>query len=199
MANKLDRDRGNGLHVLLVEDNEHMRALLRTVLNAMGIRRIIEFTEGSEALQKFAALKPDFIVTDLSMAPMDGIHFTRAIRRLPDPSLCVVPIIMVTGHTERRRVEAARDAGVNEILAKPIAAAGLFHRVEEIVYRPRAFVRSPEYHGPCRRRQDKPGYTGPWRREGDSEQRNVVVDTEHAEHLKEMTPDVNASAPAAAE
>ena len=197
MTNKLDRDRGNGLHVLLVEDNEHMRALLRTGLNAMGIRRIIEFTEGGEALKKFAALKPDFIVTDLSMAPMDGIHFTRAIRRLPDQALCVVPIIMVTGHTERSRVEAARDAGVNEILAKPIAAAGLFHRVEEIVYRPRPFVRSPEYHGPCRRRKDAPDYVGPWRREGDTEHRNVAVDTSHADNLKEMKPEINA--PAAAE
>ena len=192
MAKKLDRA-SNGLHVLVIEDNEHMRTLLRTILNAMGIRRIIEFDEGSTALHKFAALKPDFIVTDLSMAPMDGLHFTRAIRRLPDQSLCVVPIIMVTGHTERSRVEAARDAGVNEILAKPIAAAGLFHRVEEIVYRPRPFVRSPNYCGPCRRRRDDPDFIGPWRREADAERRKVAVDTAPAEHLKEMTAEINES------
>jgi CheY-like chemotaxis protein len=203
MATKLERSRGNELHVIVVEDNEHMRVLLRTVLNAMGIRRIIEFEEGSEALKKFAALKPDFVLTDLSMAPMDGLHFTRAIRQMPEQSLCVTPIIMVTGHTERRRVEAARDAGVNEILAKPITPAGLFSRVEEIVYRPRPFVRSPNYCGPCRRRQDKPDYVGPWRRESDTDLRDMsseatVTPTEGAgEAVKERGPEINEPAAAA--
>ena len=153
--------------LLLVEDNEHMRALLRTLLKAMGIRRIVECTEGSEALRQLPTVKPDFILTDFSMAPMDGLYFTRAIRRLPDESECVIPVIMVTGHTERRRIEAARDAGVSEILAKPVTAAALFQRIEEIVLRPRPFVRSPEYCGPCRRRQAKPDYAGPWRRATD--------------------------------
>lgn len=146
-----------------------MRALLRTLLNAMGIRRIVECLEGADALKQLPLVKPDFILTDLSMAPMDGIHFTRAVRYLPDESECVIPIIMVTGHTERRRIEAARDAGVTEILAKPITAAGLFQRIEEIVLRPRPFVRSPEYCGPCRRRQSKADYAGPWRRKTDAQ------------------------------
>jgi DNA-binding response OmpR family regulator len=95
---------------------------------------------------------------------MNGIDFTRAVRELPDKSDCVVPIIMVTGYTERHRVEQARDAGINEILAKPVTPAALFQRIEEIVLRPRAFVRAPNYSGPCRRRRENPEYVGPWRR-----------------------------------
>ena len=52
-----------------------------------------------------------------------------------------MPIIMITGHTEKHQVEAARDAGVTEFLAKPITAQSLFSRIAEIVERPRAFVR----------------------------------------------------------
>ena len=63
-----------------------------------------------------------------------------------------IPIIMVTGHTERHRVEAARDAGVTEILAKPITAQNLFSRIGEIVDHPRPFVKSVDYFGPDRRR-----------------------------------------------
>jgi two-component system chemotaxis response regulator CheY len=167
---------GSGdLCVLLVEDNEHMRALLRTLLKAMGIRRIVECTEGSEALRQISVVKPDFILTDYSMTPMDGLYFTRAIRRLEDESECVVPVIMVTGHTERRRIQAARDAGVTEILAKPVTAAALYHRIEEIVLRPRPFVRSPEYCGPCRRRHAKPDYAGPWRRATDEGMGDTVA------------------------
>ena len=72
------------LCALIVEDNEHMRILLRTVLNAFGIRDIAECTDGSEALKKVAAQKPDFVLADFSMAPMDGIDFVKAVRSLPN-------------------------------------------------------------------------------------------------------------------
>jgi CheY-like chemotaxis protein len=165
---------------MIVEDNDHMRTLLRTLLKAMGIRRIVEFHEGAEALAELGNVKPDFIVTDLSMAPMDGLQFTRSLRHLPDESQCVIPIIMVTGHTERRRVEVARDVGVTEILAKPVTAAGLFHRIDEIVNRPRPFVRTSDYAGPCRRRRRDPDYLGPWRRSSDTENGDTVAVDEMA-------------------
>jgi two-component system chemotaxis response regulator CheY len=162
------------LCVLLVEDNEHMRMLLRTLLTAMGIRKLHEYSGGAEALAELSRHKPDFILTDLSMAPMDGLAFTRAVRRNSNKAVSLLPIVMVTGHTERRRIEAARDAGITEILAKPITASGLFQRIEEIVLRPRPFVGSANYVGPCRRRHANPDHTGPWRRQDDLE--TVAVD-----------------------
>lgn len=189
MKNRVNPSGSGELCVLLVEDNEHMRALLRTLLKAMGIRRIVECIEGSEALQQLSTVKPDFILTDFSMVPMDGLQFTRTVRQLPDESECVIPIIMVTGHTERRRIEAARDAGVSEILAKPVTAAALYQRIEEIVLRPRPFVRSPEYCGPCRRRQSKSDYTGPWRRATDAGMADTVaVDDQQSVPPETKTP-----------
>jgi two-component system chemotaxis response regulator CheY len=164
------------LAVLVVEDNEHMRVLLRTLLLAMGVRRIHEYEDGGEALGEISQHAPDFILTDLSMAPMDGLEFTRAVRRSSDSVVSFLPIIMVTGHTERRRIEAASDAGVTELLAKPITAAGLFQRIEEIVHRPRPFVRSANYIGPCRRRRANPDHTGPWRRRDDVDAETVALD-----------------------
>lgn len=152
-----------------------MRTLLRTLLKAIGIRHIFEYADGAEALTKIRQTQPDFILTDLSMAPMDGLEFTRKVRQSPDDTQCVVPIIMVTGHTERGRIWAARDAGVTEILAKPITAVGLYHRIDEIVHRPRPFVKSPGYRGPCRRRKRDPDYVGPWRRAADAEIKDTVA------------------------
>jgi DNA-binding response OmpR family regulator len=80
---------------------------------------------------------------------------------------------MITGHTEKHHVEAARDAGVTELLAKPITAANLFARIAEIVERPRAFVRCGHYFGPDRRRTRTEGYKGPWRRAEDMEYMEV--------------------------
>jgi len=156
------------LRALVVEDNEHMRLLLRTLLQAMDVRRVTERRDGASALADLEMHKPDFILSDLSMAPMDGIEFTRKLRSGSE-AIRLTPIIMVTGHTERRRVEMARDAGVNEILAKPITVAGMYQRIEEIILRPRAYVRSTSYFGPDRRRHAQPGFTGPFRRKSDSE------------------------------
>jgi two-component system chemotaxis response regulator CheY len=156
------------LRALVVEDNAHMRILLRSLLHAFGIRQVYECDEGDDAFSELCARKPDFVLTDLSMTPMDGIEFTRRIRTHPSSPNMYVPIIMVTGHTERLRVEAARDAGVTELLAKPITAANLMSRLTEIVERPRPFVKCDTYFGPDRRRRRTQDYAGPWRRSEDS-------------------------------
>ncbi len=155
------------LQILVVEDNQHMRSLLRSLLNSIGIRVVYEATNGASALDVLREKSCDLILSDLAMKPMDGIDFTRDVRQSPRSANPFVPIIMVTGHTERNKVEAARDAGVTEFIAKPITAQSLFARIAEIVERPRAFVRCKTYFGPDRRRKAQEDYAGPWRRHGD--------------------------------
>jgi CheY-like chemotaxis protein len=155
------------LKVLIVEDNQHMRSLLRTLLNAINIREIADANNGVTALTAMREKKFDLILTDLVMKPMDGLEFTRAVRTADSSPNPFIPIIMLTGHTEKHRVEAARDAGVTEFLAKPITATSLFSRLAEVVERPRAFVRCEGYFGPDRRRKTLDSYAGPWRRHDD--------------------------------
>jgi two-component system, chemotaxis family, chemotaxis protein CheY len=155
------------LKALVVEDNNHMRTLLRSLLNALGIKSVYEAADGGSAFNELRDRRPDFVLTDLSMKPMDGIEFTKLVRTATDSPNPYVPIVMVTGHTERNKIETARDAGVTEILAKPITAQNLFMRVAEIIERPRAFVRCASYFGPDRRRRRLDAYPGPWRRHED--------------------------------
>ena len=155
------------LKALIVEDNAHMRALLRALLNSVGIKDIAEASHGGNALQMLRERKSDLVLSDLAMKPMDGLEFTRQVRNSEASPNPFVPIIMITGHTEKHRVEAARDAGVTEFLAKPITAANLFARIAEIVERPRAFVRCEGYFGADRRRRAVEDYAGPWRRADD--------------------------------
>jgi len=155
------------LRALVIEDNNHMRTLLRSLMHALGIKQVIECTDGAAGYAELREKKPDFVLTDLSMKPVDGIEFTKMVRMGKDSPNPYVPIIMVTGHTERARVEAARDAGVTEFLAKPITVQNLLLRIAEIVERPRPFVRCNDYFGPDRRRRRDADYTGPWRRQDD--------------------------------
>jgi two-component system, chemotaxis family, chemotaxis protein CheY len=157
------------LKALIVEDNQHMRTLLRALLNALGITAVFEATNGEDAFTLLREKQPDIILSDLSMSPVDGLAFVREVRLSKTSPNPFIPIILVTGHTERHRIEAARDAGVTEVLAKPVTAGSLFQRIGEIVDRPRPFVRAPDYFGPDRRRHTPEDYAGPFRRRDDFE------------------------------
>lgn len=155
------------LKILLVDDNQHMRVLLIEILRAIGVRHIYEAMDGAEALSIMRQTAIDVVFTDLSMSGLDGIDFVNLLRKSPDSPNPFAPIVMITGHSTQRRVYEARDAGVNEILTKPITARGVIHRLTLLIENPRPFVRTEDYFGPDRRRRDDPRYKGPWRRAED--------------------------------
>ena len=138
-----------------VDDNEHMRNLLRAMLFAFGFKSVQSEEDGRAALSAMHILKPDIVVTDYSMHPVDGIEFVKGVRALNSP-MAWTPVIMVTGHKERHYVERARDAGVTELLSKPVTARDLFLRIKEVIERPRPFIKAPSFLGPDRRRRKMP-------------------------------------------
>jgi len=155
------------LKILLVDDNPHMRTLLTEILRAIGVHYIHEAGDGAEALQLMRTHEIDIVMTDLAMEPLDGIDFMRLLRQSPDSPNQMCPVIMITGHSTLRRVGEARDAGVNEFLAKPITARGIIDRMGRIVDSARPFIRTDDYFGPDRRRRADPKHVGPWRRADD--------------------------------
>lgn len=144
----------NNISFLIVEDNEFMRSIIRQVLFALGARDVREASDGSAALVRLQVFKPDIILLDWEMAPLDGVEFTKIVRTSPDSVNPFVPIIMISGYGEYWRLSAARNAGVTEFLVKPISAKGLFSRIRAVIERPRPFVRVGHYFGPDRRRKD---------------------------------------------
>lgn len=155
------------LKVLLVDDNQHMKTLLTEILRAIGVRHVLSASDGSEALDLMRRHDIDIMFSDLSMQPMDGIDFVRLLRNSSDSPNPMAPVVMITGHSTRARVEEARDVGVNEFLAKPITARTVLDRIQRVVEKPRPFIRCEDYFGPDRRRRDDPSYAGPRRRETD--------------------------------
>jgi CheY-like chemotaxis protein len=142
--------------------------LLSEILRAIGVTRIYEANDGAEGLQMMRDHDVDIVMTDLSMQPLDGIDFVRLLRNSPDSPNKMAPVIMVTGHSTLARVHEARDAGVNEFLAKPLTARGVIERLHQAIEHPRPFVRCEDYFGPDRRRRNDPNFKGPWRRATDT-------------------------------
>jgi signal transduction histidine kinase/CheY-like chemotaxis protein len=111
-----------GVSVLLVEDNEMNMEIAEFILEELGMK-ITEAWNGQEAVQIFEESKPgdfDVILMDMMMPVMNGEEATRAIRALSRKDAGTIPIIAATANAFAEDVEAAKAAGMNDHLAKPI-------------------------------------------------------------------------------
>ena len=130
----------NSLRFLVVDDNAHMRRILRTLLHGFGAREVYEAEDGASGLEAFNHFVPDIVITDWAMPIFDGLELTQMIRQPGGNANPYVPIIMMTGHSEKRRVTAARDAGITEFLAKPVSAKGLYERINSVIVNSWSFI-----------------------------------------------------------
>lgn len=103
--------------VLVVEDHEDTRFLLRYLLTARGFE-VEEVKDGVEAVDAAVRLRPGLILMDGSLPRLDGFSATRRMRELI--ALRDVPIIFLSGHAEPAAQAMALDAGCNDYLIKPL-------------------------------------------------------------------------------
>lgn len=136
------------ISVLIVEDNQYMRKVVRNILVNIGVKRIHEASDGIAGLEAIRMFAPDLVLLDWEMPLLNGAELVKIVRSpgvFPMPD---VPIIMLTGHVERWRVIEATRLGVNEFLAKPVSGKTLLDRITAILMQPRAMVRLGDYYGP---------------------------------------------------
>jgi two-component system, chemotaxis family, chemotaxis protein CheY len=136
------------LCVLVVDDNQYMRKMIRNLLVNCGIKDIYEAADGIAALDSIRTVVPDVVILDWEMPLLSGPELVRIVRSpgvFPMPD---VPIIMLTGHCERWRVVEAVRLGVNEFLTKPVSAKALYDRLISITTQPRPAVQLGDYYGP---------------------------------------------------
>jgi two-component system, chemotaxis family, chemotaxis protein CheY len=174
------------LSVLIIDDQPFFRSLLTEVLRALGISQIFAAVDGVTGLAAFDEHRPDIVITDWIMPQVDGLEFTRRVRRHREEARRFVPIILVTANSDRNTIELARSHGVDEFLLKPISAKAILDRLSEVIEKPRSFVATPTYMGPCRRRFSKPGFRGPYRRLNDPIEVDDGVDSVQVSLLSVM-------------
>jgi two-component system, chemotaxis family, chemotaxis protein CheY len=136
------------IEILLVEDNQYMRKVIRNILVNLGVKTIHEACDGIAGLEAIRMFAPDIVLLDWEMPLVNGAELVRIVRTpgvFPVPD---VPIIMLTGHVERWRVVEATRLGVHEFLAKPVSGKALLDRMLSIITNPRQMVRLGDYYGP---------------------------------------------------
>lgn len=164
------------INVLLLDNDAKIIDLMTNVMKALGFESLHTARDGFEGVTILRKHMMDLIITDWDLQPMrneptqdgkeaiaksemetvpnNGAAFVRSLRRSRHSPNPFVPVIMLTGPTLPDNIRYARDAGVNEILMKPIVAEDLCARIIEIIEHPRNFITSDGYKGPCRRRRN---------------------------------------------
>ncbi|MFP4098928.1 MAG: response regulator [Alphaproteobacteria bacterium] len=170
--------------ILLIEDNKAMLELVKAILQSFGVGRVITALDGESGFRAFCTHNPDLVIADWLMAPCDGLELSRRIRNHYSSPNRFVPIILMTGFSEKRRVISARDEGVTEFLVKPFNTRDLYRRLYKVIEAPRQFVESESFFGPDRRRRRADVYDGPLRREEDPDDKQKYSNSD-----KNVLPD----------
>ena len=116
--------------ILVVEDQEDNRRILRDLLTAQGFD-LVEAHDGSSAHGIAAAEKPDLILMDIQLPGLDGYEATRRIKA--DPDLAAIPIIVVTSYALSGDEAKARAAGCDDYVAKPYSPRQLLAKIRQYV------------------------------------------------------------------
>jgi two-component system chemotaxis response regulator CheY len=123
-----DQQRGDDMHVLIVDDSTTMRMILKAHLKKLGFE-VTEAINGRDALVRLKAMATaDLVMVDWNMPEMDGLAFVRAVRT--QEGYAELPLMMVTTNTDREHVEQALEAGANEYIMKPFTGDMIREKLE---------------------------------------------------------------------
>ena len=166
----------SGISVLSVDGNDFLRDILRQLLRAFGIRSFLEAKNGEDAFRQLKFTQPDIVFCDWEMDAINGHGFVRKVRTATDSPCPYIPIVVLTGHTEVQHIVAARDAGANGYLAKPVTPLLLYDRICRLIESDCRFVQCDAYSGPDRRKSSSREYPGVDRRIIDRSELNLGWD-----------------------
>lgn len=148
---------------VIIDNHPQIIALVRAILHSFGSRELYDANDGAAGLHLIQQYEPDIVITDWAMKPMSGIQMVKTMRHHENQTIRFMPVIMLTGYSERGRIVAARDSGINEYLLKPVSPKSLYSRIRAIIEQPRRYVKAGEYFGPDRRRGEH-DFDGPDKR-----------------------------------
>ncbi len=192
MLNKDKVDPGHDrLSIMVVEDNEYMLDILVNSLKRMGFTRVTKCKNGKEAVEYLkltgkgfgtAVDAIDIVISDFIMSPVSGVHLLQWLRDDKASPSRFMPFIMLSGAADRVNVEASRDHGVNDFMAKPFSVENIYKVLQRIIDAPRQFVTTQTYFGPDRRRSSKAGPPkGQERRKPDESHATIVYSKDKVE------------------
>ena len=121
----------NSLQVLVIDDSAMTRQIIAQVLVNFGICHVIQAENGVCGAEFVESLRPDLILCDLNMEPIDGFEFIAMLRKNEDAKIRQTPVIVLTSHDEEDMVKKAAELKIEGYLLKPIAPKALAKSIDK--------------------------------------------------------------------
>jgi CheY-like chemotaxis protein len=153
--------------VLVIDPNPAMARLLAEHMRPLGAVEMFSAPTAEKGYALARTTDPQLIFVEHAQSGVDGVAFTRKIRR-SDLICREAPIIMCATEATADVIFDARDAGVHEFMRKPFNIKDLERRLEAVTLKPRDWVEGVGYVGPDRRRFNSADYRGPRKRKADA-------------------------------
>lgn len=118
------------MRILVVDDFNTMRRIIRNILKQLGFENVTESENGQEALDVLKKEKFDFVITDWNMPVMTGLDLLKAIKA--DAALRDIPVMMVTAEAQQQNIVEAIKTGASNYIVKPFTAEALEEKINKI-------------------------------------------------------------------
>lgn len=123
------------LTILVIDDQDYVRSIIAQLLRRLGVSNVLECANGAYALELLEHNKPDVILCDIKMGPVDGLQFLKDVRGGLGGSDPQVPIIFLTSASDRNTVQAAITHDVDGYMVKPVSAEDLRSKIVGVLNR----------------------------------------------------------------
>ena len=141
------------LRFTVVEDSPRIGTMMRSIFEGVGEPAIESAATVRDAANQMPAFKPDVLLLGPRLSAGDIVGLTRTVRDRMHSFNPYLPIVLIAATVTPERAVAARDAGVTEVIEKPLTADDLLAPIYNAITEPRQFVNSASYFGPDRRRR----------------------------------------------
>lgn len=125
--------RFESMRVAIIDESQHMRTLISSLLYEMGFKQVLMCDDAKEALQTFTLKPVDLIICDWDKNHKESMTLVRVLRTSPDSPCPDTPILVMSGHTEYEIVMQARKVGVSGFLSKPISAEKFYASIAKVL------------------------------------------------------------------
>ena len=119
-------------NIMVVDDSKFVRRLVEEILDSFGVGNVFAAESAEEAFRRIEEFRPDIIISDWQMHPMDGLTFLRKVRQQLPNHCGSVPFIMLTGHSGTEDVSKALGEGADSYIVKPFSARTLMNHILKV-------------------------------------------------------------------
>jgi two-component system chemotaxis response regulator CheY len=121
------------LRVLLVEDQPYMRQIIRQTLERLGVHNVYEAEDGGEALKMTVRLRPDIVLCDVHMEPVNGVDYLAKLRAFKNAEIAQTPVVFLTADAGETTVMQGKKNRVNGYIVKPTSAGKLIENINRLL------------------------------------------------------------------